>query len=408
MASSALFTVHQTQQALILQFGNPVRVETEPGLKFKIPFIQNVEYFDKRILDLDPPTQEVLLADQKRINVDAFARYRIVDPLKFKQRAVTLANFRQVFGGLLNSGVRSEVAKVSLAEMLTAKRSEVMDTITNDVKNQAPDFGVEVVDVRIGRTDLPEATSQAVYNRMRSERIAQAAQLRAEGEELKAKIQAEADRARTVIFAEANKTAKTLEGEGDGQRTLILNEAYGQDPSFFDFYRSLEAYERPWRHGHHLGFEPRCRFLQILPGRTGQDAATGALILSSSKLEIEDSRREITHGRPVDRDRFGGRHRRGAVRAFPERDEEDDASGAGPTPEQSADRRSGGGHRRRGHRLVHAAMTGRQKAIQAGRGNGKAAIRHLTASVLKLKPISIRADKSRFAPPFAGPWRSIQ
>ena len=243
LLSGALFTVHQTQQALILQFGNPVRVETEPGLKFKIPFIQNVEFFDKRILDLDPPTQEVLLADQKRINVDAFARYRIVDPLRFKQRAVTLANFRQVFGGLLNSGVRSEVAKVSLAEMLSSKRGKVMGTITNDVKSQAPAFGVEVVDVRIGRTDLPEATSQAVYNRMRSERVAQAAQLRAEGEELKAKIQAEADKDRTVIFAEANKKAKTLQGEGEGTRTTILNEAYGKDPGFFDFYRSLEAYE---------------------------------------------------------------------------------------------------------------------------------------------------------------------
>jgi membrane protease subunit HflC len=275
LASSALFTVHQTQQALILQFGNPVRVETEPGLKFKIPFIQNVEYFDKRILDLDPPTQEVLLADQKRINVDAFARYRIVDPLKFKQRAVTLANFRQVFGGLLNSGVRSEVAKVSLAEMLSAKRAEVMDTITNDVKNQAPDFGVEVVDVRIGRTDLPEATSQAVYNRMRSERIAQAAQLRAEGEELKAKIQAEADRARTVIFAEANKTARTLEGEGDGQRTLILNEAYGQDPSFFDFYRSLEAYEALGGSGTTLVLSPDADFFRFFldeQGKTPQQA----------------------------------------------------------------------------------------------------------------------------------------
>ncbi len=275
VASSALFTVHQTQQALILQFGNPVRVETEPGLKFKIPFIQNVEYFDKRILDLDPPTQEVLLADQKRINVDAFARYRIVDPLKFKQRAVTLANFRQVFGGLLNSGVRSEVATVSLAEMLSAKRAEVMDTITNDVKNQAPEFGVEVVDVRIGRTDLPEATSQAVYNRMRSERIAQAAQLRAEGEELKAKIQAEADRARTVIFAEANKTAKTLEGEGDGQRTLILNEAYGQDPSFFDFYRSLEAYEALGGSGTTLVLSPDADFFRFFldeQGKTPQQA----------------------------------------------------------------------------------------------------------------------------------------
>jgi len=239
---SSLFTVYQTQQALILQFGNPVRVEREAGLKFKMPFIQNVEFFDKRILDLDPPVQEVLLADQKRINVDAFARYRIAEPLRFKQRAVTLANFRQVFGGLLNSEVRSEVAKVSLADMLSEQRAVVMSRIANGVKAQAPAFGVEVVDVRIGRTDLPEQTSQSVYNRMRSERIAQAAQLRAEGEELKARIEAEANKDRTIIFAEANKKAQTLRGEGDGQRTRVLNDAYGQDPGFFDFYRSLEAY----------------------------------------------------------------------------------------------------------------------------------------------------------------------
>jgi len=239
---SSLFTVYQTQQALILQFGNPVRVEREAGLKFKMPFIQNVEFFDKRILDLDPPVQEVLLADQKRINVDAFARYRIAEPLRFKQRAVTLANFRQVFGGLLNSEVRSEVAKVSLADMLSEQRAVVMGRIANGVKAQAPAFGVEVVDVRIGRTDLPEQTSQSVYNRMRSERIAQAAQLRAEGEELKARIEAEANKDRTIIFAEANKKAQTLRGEGDGQRTRVLNDAYGQDPGFFDFYRSLEAY----------------------------------------------------------------------------------------------------------------------------------------------------------------------
>lgn len=239
---SSVFIVGQTQQALVLQFGSPVRVEREPGLKFKVPFLQNVEYFDKRILELDPPQQEVLLSDQKRINVDSFARYRIVDPLKFKQRAVTESNFRQVFGGRLNSVVRSEVARVSLADMLSGKRAEVMNRIATDLRRQAPDFGVEVVDVRIGRTDLPEATSQAVYNRMRSARVAQAAQLRAEGEEQKSRIQAEADRDRTVILAEATRQAQVLRGGGDAERTRILNEAYGTDPQFFDFYRSLEAY----------------------------------------------------------------------------------------------------------------------------------------------------------------------
>jgi membrane protease subunit HflC len=267
---SSLFTVYQTQQALILQFGNPVGVEREAGLKFKLPFVQNVEYFDKRILDLDPPVQEVLLADQKRINVDAFARYRIVDPLKFKQRAVTVANFRQVFGGRLNSEVRSQVAKVSLADMLSEQRAVIMGRIANDLKEQAPDFGVEVVDVRIGRTDLPEATSQAVYNRMRSERIAQAAQLRAEGEELKAKIEAEANKDRTIIFAEANKKAQILRGEGDGQRTLVLNKAYGQDPAFFDFYRSLEAYSALGGEGTTMVLSPDADFFRYFLDEQGK------------------------------------------------------------------------------------------------------------------------------------------
>jgi len=238
----ATFTVHQANQALILQFGNPIRVETEPGLKFKIPFVQNVEFYDRRILNLDPPSQEVPLADQKRINVDSFARYKIVDPLEFKKKAVTHAAFRQVFGGRLNSAVRAEVAKVVLGDMLTAKRAEVMDRITDQMKSQAPDFGVELVDVRIGRTDLPETTSQAVYNRMRSERVAQAAQLRAQGAELKAIIQADADRTRTIIIAEAQKTSEIQRGQGEGERNRVLGEAFGKDPEFFDLYRSLIAY----------------------------------------------------------------------------------------------------------------------------------------------------------------------
>lgn len=242
LAFSALFTVHQTEQALILQFGNPIRVVKDPGLHVKVPLVQNVEYFDKRILALDPEPEEILLTDQKRIRVDAFARFRIIDPLEFRKRAVTTANFINLFGRLLNSAVRSEVAQVSLADMLSAKRADVMSHITDDLKSQAPNFGIEVVDVRIGRTDLPEVTSDAVYSRMRSEREAQATQLRAEGEEQKAQIQAMAERERTVILADANKTSQILRGEGDAARTNVLNDAYGRDPSFFDFYRSLEAY----------------------------------------------------------------------------------------------------------------------------------------------------------------------
>lgn len=239
---NSLFTVRQTEQALILQFGNPVGVERDPGLKFKMPFIQNVEFFDRRILDLDPPVQEVLLSDQKRINVDAFARYRIVDPLRFRQRAQTDANFRQIFGSRINSVLRTEIARVGLADLLSDQRDELMGRIADQMRSQAPEFGVEVIDLRIGRTDLPEATSQAVFNRMRSARVAQAAQLRAEGEQQKARIQAEADRERTIILAEATRQEQILRGQGDAERTLALNQAFSQDPAFFDFYRSLEAY----------------------------------------------------------------------------------------------------------------------------------------------------------------------
>jgi membrane protease subunit HflC len=266
---SSAFTVRQTEQALILQFGNPVRVEREPGLKFKVPFIQNVEYFDRRILDLDPPVQEVLLSDQKRINVDSFARYRIVDPLRFRQRAVSDANFRQIFGTRFNSIVRTEVARVGLAELLSDARARLMGRIADELRSQGPDFGVEVVDVRIGRTDLPEATSQAVFNRMRSARVAQAAQLRAEGEEMKARIQAEADRERTVILAEATRQSSIQRGEGDAQRTIVLNEAYSKDPSFFDFYRSLEAYGALAGDGTTLVLRPEADFFRFFLNEDG-------------------------------------------------------------------------------------------------------------------------------------------
>jgi membrane protease subunit HflC len=272
VASSALFIVHQTQTAIVLQFGNPVRVEREPGIKVKMPFIQDVTYYDKRILDLDPPAQEVILSDQKRINVDAFARFRIVDPLEFRRRAGTLATFRQVFGGRLNSAIRSEVAKVDLQDMLTGRRVDVMDRIKDAVAGVAPEFGVEVVDVRIGRTDLPDATSQAVYNRMRSSRVAQAAQLRAEGEELKAKIQADADRQRTVIIADAQRTSQTLRGEGEGIRTQTLNRAFGKDPAFFELYRTLEAYEGALSEGTTMILTPDSEFFRYFGGSTGSPA----------------------------------------------------------------------------------------------------------------------------------------
>ena len=273
IVSSALFTVHQTQQALVLQFGNPVRAETEPGLKFKLPFIQNVNFFDRRILDLDPPAQEIILNDQKRINVDSFVRYKIVDPLEFRKTAQSDANFRQIFGGRLNAAVRSEVGKVLLGDMLSNKRNDVMQRITEQLKVQAPQFGIEVVDVRIGRTDLPETTSQSVYNRMRSQRIAEAAKLRAQGAELKAKTQAEADRDRTIILAEAQKNSQILRGQGEGAKTTILNEAFGQDMDFFEFYRSMEAYNEAFGEGTTMVLSPDSDFFKFFGDISGKKPA---------------------------------------------------------------------------------------------------------------------------------------
>jgi len=262
-AYGALFTVHQTQQALILQLGNPIRTVPEPGLHFKLPFIQNVEFYDRRILDLDPPVQEVILLDQKRINVDAFARYKIVNPLEFRKRAVTNQNFRQVFGNRLNAAIRAEIGKILLGDMLTEKRAQVMDVISRQMKAQAAEFGTEVIDVRIGRTDLPEATAQAVYNRMRSDRVAHAAKLRAEGEEQKLKIQAIADKDRTIIIAEAQRQSEILRGQGEGERNQILGEAFGQDPEFFDFYRSMEAYGEALGEGTTMVLNPDSEFFRF-------------------------------------------------------------------------------------------------------------------------------------------------
>jgi len=270
---SALFTVHQTQQALVLQFGNPIRAETEPGLKFKLPFVQNITFFDRRILDLDPPAQEIILNDQKRINVDSFVRYKIVDPLEFRKTAQSDANFRQIFGGRLNAAVRSEVGKVLLGDMLSNKRNDVMQRITEQLKVQAPQFGIEVVDVRIGRTDLPETTSQSVYNRMRSQRIAEAAKLRAQGAELKAKTQAEADRDRTIILAEAQKNSQILRGQGEGAKTTILNEAFGQDMDFFEFYRSMEAYNEAFGEGTTMVLSPDSDFFKFFGDISGKKPA---------------------------------------------------------------------------------------------------------------------------------------
>ena len=241
VTSQSLFTVDQRVQALVMQFGEHRRTVQEPGLNWKIPFVQNVVMYDHRILDLDPPSEEVILSDQKRINVDAFVRYRIVDPFLFYKSVRTELGFRDRFGGILNSAVRSEMGKITLSEVLSEKRNDIMSRIQSTAVDAGTTFGVEVVDVRIGRTELPVDISNNVYQRMRSEREREANQLRAEGEELKLRIESDADRQQVVILAEAKRESEILRGTGDAERTRILGEAYGKDLTFFSLYRSLQA-----------------------------------------------------------------------------------------------------------------------------------------------------------------------
>jgi membrane protease subunit HflC len=271
VGASALFTVSQTEQAMVMQFGNPKGVIREPGLHVKLPFIQNVVYYDSRVLDLDPPAGEVILADQKRIKVDSFARYRITDPLRFFQALRTEAAFRDQVGRILNSSVRNSMARVSLSELLSDKRVDIMAEIEQRLASETKDYGIEIVDVRVGRTDLPPQISQTVYNRMRSDRVKEANQLRADGGKAKLTIESQADRQKTVIIAEAQRQSQILRGEGDAARNVILGNAYGQDPEFFAFYRSMTAYRESLAGGDtNLVLSPDSDFFRFFGDQTGK------------------------------------------------------------------------------------------------------------------------------------------
>jgi membrane protease subunit HflC len=239
---SAFFTVDQTQLALVLQFGEPRQVINEPGLKVKVPFVQNVLFFDKRLLNVDPPEQEVILADQKRIDADAYARFRIIDPLAFYQAVVNEEGARSQLGAVINSSMRRVLGSVPLAAILSPDRDRIMSSIQQEVTEAAKRFGVQVVDVRLRRADLPEQTSQAIYQRMISERQREAKQYRAEGAQQGLEIRAKADRDKVVLLAEAANKAQGTRGEGDAASIKIYADAFGKDPQFFSFYRSMEAY----------------------------------------------------------------------------------------------------------------------------------------------------------------------
>ena len=241
---SSVFTVNQTEQALVLRFGQAINVVREPGLYFKAPFIDSVQRIDKRILALDLPEQEVIASDQKRLRVDAFARYRVIDPLKFYQTLGTVERANSQLATFVNSGLRRVLGESTFQQVVRDERAQMMARIRDQVNTQAANLGIDVVDVRIRRADLPEANSQAIYQRMQTERQREAAEIRAEGAEASQRIRARADRDVVVLLAEANRDAERVRGEGDGQRNAIFAQAYGQDRDFFAFYRSMQAYEQ--------------------------------------------------------------------------------------------------------------------------------------------------------------------
>ena len=242
LAYSSVFSVHETRQALVLQFGNPIRTVQESGLNFKTPFVQDVKFMEKRILDFDAPPVEAVAADKKRIVVDAYARFRISQPLKFYQTVNNEVTARNRLAPIINSSMRNVIGRVKLEVLLSAKRDELMLEIRRLVNDEAIKLGIEIVDVRIKRADLPEANSQAVYELMRAERKRIATEIRAEGAERSQKITATADRERVVLLAVAQKQSEITRGEGDAQRNNVFANAYKEDPEFFGFYRSLQAY----------------------------------------------------------------------------------------------------------------------------------------------------------------------
>ncbi len=241
---STLFIVQEVNQAIVLQFGDPKKIITKPGLNYKIPFIQNVVYLDRRVLNLDNPPEEVIAADQKRLIVDAFARFKIVDPLKFYISVGNERVARSRLATIINSRIRSVLGTQQLATLLSVDRAVHMATIQNDVNTEAQNFGITIVDVRIKRADLPQANSEAIFKRMQTEREREAKEFRAQGAEMAAKITSTADKEVTVILATANKQSEIMKGEGDGERNKIFNSAFGRDPQFFGFYRAMQSYEK--------------------------------------------------------------------------------------------------------------------------------------------------------------------
>ena len=244
---STIFTIDQRRQVLILQFGEPVRLITSPGIKFELPIFQDAVFFDKRILDLALAEQEVIAADQKRLIITAFAKYRITDPLKFYTTVHSIYGLESKLSGILDSSLRQIVGEATLSELLTENRSSIMAKIKGEISEESKIFGVEIVDVRMMRADLPKENSDAIFARMQTAREKEAREIRANGAEGADKIRAEADKQKTIILAEAKKKSDLARGNGDAKAIKIYADSYGRDPEFADFYRSMNAYSTAFR-----------------------------------------------------------------------------------------------------------------------------------------------------------------
>jgi membrane protease subunit HflC len=269
----ALFTVNQTQQALVLQFGEPKRTIQEPGLAFKMPFIQDVVYYEKRVLSLIPQdAEEVILSDQKRLQVDAYARYKIQDPLLFYQTVRNELGARGRLEAIIDSSVRRALGRETLGSILTGQRNDITRSIGDEVNASVASLGIEIIDVRLRRADYPEATSQNIFNRMKSEREREAKEFRATGEEEAQKIRADAEKTRTVIISEAQRTAQETRGAGDAEAIRIYADSFGQDKEFFSFYRSMEAYRKAMgKEGTSMVLSPSSSFFRFFKDKHGEE-----------------------------------------------------------------------------------------------------------------------------------------
>ena len=268
---NSLFTINEREQGLVLQFGEPKRVVQSSGLNFKLPLIQNVIRYDKRILEYDLPVEEVIAVDKKRMLIDSFTRFRIVDPLEFYKTVGNELNVRNRLNSNVISSLRRVVGRVTLDELLSKGRSDIMENIKVEVNNEASRFGIEIVDVRIRRADLPEANSQAIYERMISERVREAKEFRAKGSEVAQKIRAEADKDKTVILAEATRKSEILRGQGESKAIEIYANAFEIDSDFYSFYRSMQAYGKVLgEEGTTMILSPDSEFLEFFNNSKGK------------------------------------------------------------------------------------------------------------------------------------------